>query len=573
MTDKSIPSAPLRPTLTRRRTLGVLVSAGAATVLAACGSGAATPTTAPASSTEQKQPTPAPTTQSQPTVTSATPAAARPAASSYTRAPKTDVTRDRLTLGVQGLPGGMDPAQELSNVGTRVTYNVYDTLIRRDFLDNNKLVPALATSWKRLDDTTFELKLRSGVTFHNGDPMTADDVKFTFDRMNLPDSQLAEAKGYFASFKEVKVVDPLTVQIETKQPDPLLEQRLASWASWIVPKKYIEKVGNQEFARNGVGTGPYKVVRLDPANELVLERYDGYWEDKPPVKQLIFRVIPENAARVTALINNEVQIITNIPPDQIKTLRDAPNVEIRDIPLANMHVLRYNTKHPVLKSEKLRQAMNLGIDRKLLIDTLWNGRAVQLRSHQFEEYGQLYNPNRPFTPYDPEKAKQLVAESGYKGDKITYRTQADYYTNGLQAGQALIAMWKGVGINAEILLVTAGDKEDPATSMVANWSNSSVLADPDGCLWRSWGKQSAVQKNYWTPDPEFNRLGEEARATLDVKKRYDDYQKMLDIWEKEAPGTVLYVPVENYGVNKDVNWSPYPFYYSDFRAYNLSFKK
>ena len=107
--------------------------------------------------------------------------------------------------------------------------------------------------------------------------------------------------------------------------------------------------------------------------------------------------------------------------------------------------------------------------------------------------------------------------------------------------------------------------------MVANWSNSSVLADPDGCLWRSWGAQSATQRNYWDADPEFNRLGEEARAILDVQKRKDNYQAMLDIWERQAPGTVLYIPVENYGVNKTVNWSPYPFYYSDFRAYNLSF--
>jgi peptide/nickel transport system substrate-binding protein len=276
---------------------------------------------------------------------------------------------------------------------------------------------------------------------------------------------------------------------------------------------------------------------------------------------------------VTALLNGEAQIITNIPPDQVKTLSEAPNVEVRDVPLANMHVLRYNTKHPVMKSEKLRQALNLGIDRKLLVDTLWNGRAVLTRGHQFDEYGQLYNANRPFLPFDVAKAKQLVAESGYKGETITYRTQGDYYTNGMAAGQAIIAMWKEIGVKAEIMLVTAGDKEDPATSMVVNWSNSSVLADPDGAFWRTWGKETSVQKTYWTPDPSFNTLGEEARTILDVKKRYENYQKMYDIWEREAPGTVLYIPVENYGVSKDVNWSPYPFYYMDLRAYNLSFNK
>lgn len=566
------------PALTRRRLVtlgaGTLAAAAAVGLLGACGTAApSTPPPTPSSGGAAGAASPAGPVASSPAVVASPSTAAATSGSRYTYAPKTGKARDALVVGVNGLPGGIDPPAELSNVGTRVTYNVYDTLIRRDFLDNNKLKPALATSWQRQGDTVLELKLRAGVTFHNGDPLTADDVKYTFDRITKPGSKLSEAQGYFSTFKSVDVVDPGTVRIETTQPDPLIEQRLASWASWIVPKAYIERIGDEEFAKKGVGTGPYKIASLAPKDRLVLERFDGYWEDKPPVKQLTFRVIPENATRATALINNEVSIITNIPPDQVKTLRDASNVEIRDIPLANVHVIYYNTRHPVLKNEKLRQALNLGIDRKLLIDTIWNGKAIQMRSHQFEEYGALYNASRPFTPYDAAKAKALVAESGYDGSTITYRTQGDYYTNGLQAAEAIVAMWQAIGVKAEVKQVGSGDKIVPAELMVANWSNSSRLADPDGSLWVAWGKSSSFQKKYWTPaDPEFNRLGEAARSTLDQRFRYDAYQKMLDIWEREAPGTVLYVPIENYGVNKDVNWSPYPFYYTDFRAYNLSFQ-
>ena len=282
-------------------------------------------------------------------------------------------------------------------------------------------------------------------------------------------------------------------------------------------------------------------------------------------------MIPEASTRVTALINGEVDMITNIPPDQIPTLQAADNVELKQIPLANMHVLRYNTNHPVLHDKQLRQAMNLAIDRQLLIDTLWNGVAVPLRSHQFEEYGDLYNPDRPYTPYDPELTKQLVAESGYDGTVINYETEADYSTDGLQAAQAIIEMWRAVGINAQIRLRQPGESIPVEEGMVSNWSNSSILADPDGTLWRGWGQQSAVQKNFWPTPEEFNRLGMEARSTLDPEVRYNDYQRMLDIWEDDAPGTVLYIPVENYGVAKDVQWSPYPFYYMDLRAYNLAF--
>lgn len=481
------------------------------------------------------------------------------------------IKRETLIVGVQGLPGGMDPANELSNVGTRVTYNVFDTLIRRDFLNNDELEPALATEWERIDDTTLEMKLREGVTFHNGDPFTAADVQFTFERFNNDDSPVAGARGYFNTIEEVEIVDEYTVRVHTFQPDPLIEQRLASWASWIVPKEYIEEIGEEAFAQAAIGTGPYKIVSLTPSDELVLERYEAYWEELPPIKNLTFRVIPEESTRVTALINGEVDIITNIPPDQVATIEDADGVAVRSIPLANMHVLRYNTRHPVLADKTLRQAMNLAIDRRLLIDTLWSGEAVELRGHQLEEYGDMFNAERPFVPYDPDAARALVEESDYDGETITFLTSATYYTNGLAAAQAIIEMWKDVGINAEIRLSQPGESVPLEERMVLNWSNSSVLADPDGTLWRSWGDLSSEQRDYWDAPAGFNELGNAARSTLDAAARFDMYQQMLDIWEDDAPGTVLYVPIEKYGVAEDVLWEPYPFYYSDFRAYNLDF--
>lgn len=480
--------------------------------------------------------------------------------------------RELLVVGVQGLPGALDPAGELSNVGTRVTYSIFDTLIRRDFLDNDKLVPGLAVAWERPSDTVLELQLREGVTFHNGDPFTAHDVKFTFDRLNDPDTTLVGARGYFVGFKEITVVDDYTVQIETHEPDPLIEKRLSSWGSWIVPRDYIQAVGGDEaFAQAAIGTGPYRIIEMTTDNELVLERYDGYWGELPPAQNLIFRVIPEPSTRVTALLNGEVDIITNIPPDLISTMQGNAEVELKQVPLANVHVLRYNTHHPVLQDKRLRQAMNLAIDRQLLIDTLWDGKAVPVRSHQFEEYGDMFNPDRPYTEYNLERARELVAESDYDGTMINYETQAQYYTLGLQAGEAIVEMWREAGINAQIRLRQPGDNITPEESMVANWSNSSILADPDGTLWRSWGAESNVQARYWDAPEEFNALGWEARSTLDPEVRFNNYQRMLDIWEDEAPGTVLYIPVENYGVRADVDWEPYPFYYMDFRAYNLAF--
>jgi len=190
---------------------------------------------------------------------------------------------------------------------------------------------------------------------------------------------------------------------------------------------------------------------------------------------------------------------------------------------------------------------------------------------RFEEYGPLYNPERPLTPYDPDAARQLLSESDYAGETIPYQLAAGYYTNGEQVAQAIVQMWQDIGINAEVQI--GEDSITGADRVVHTWSNSSRLADPDGSLWVLWGRSSSTQEQYWDAPEEFNRLGEEARGTLDEQVRYENYQKMLDIWEDEAPGTVLYDPVEFYGVSKAVNWSPYSFYYMDFRPYNLSFNE
>ena len=487
--------------------------------------------------------------------------------------------RPNLVIGVAGNPGGLDPATELSNVGARVVYNIYDTLIERNFLSDgqgggNELVPMLAKSWERISDTVLELKLRDDVTFHNGDPLTSADVKFTFERILDADSPYIEARGYFATFASVETPDDVTVRIVTSQPDPLLEQRLASWAAQIVPQAYFEEVGFEGFAQNPVGTGPYKFAEMRADDRIVLDAFDDYWGETPPAAQVTFKVIPEVSARVTALVNGEAGIITNVPPDQVATINRYDDYETRSVVLANTHVLRYNASNPVLEDKRLRQALNLAIDRQLLSDALWGGEAVVPRGHQYPEYGDLYDPNRPLPEYNPEKARELVEASGYNGEPLIFRTSPNYYTNGLQAAQAIVEMWRNVGVNAEVQTADQPSLpvDDPA-SMVVNWSNSAIYPDFDGSLFRSWGPNGTPQAGgYWTPPAEFNELGNDACTTLDTKVRHDAYQQMLDVWEDEAPGTLLYQPLESYGVRKDIVWQPYSFYFMDLRADNLSFK-
>jgi peptide/nickel transport system substrate-binding protein len=486
--------------------------------------------------------------------------------------------RPVLRIGVQGLPGGLDPYLELSNVGTRVTYAIFDHLLERDFINGDPpgtgadVLPMLAESWERVDDLTLQLTLRPDVVFHNGEALTAEDVKFSFDR-HLIDSveELVEAQAYISTISEIEVVDDRTLLIHTAKPDPLLEIRLTSWATWIMPRRYYDEVGMEGFAQAPVGSGPYKFVELRQDEVLVLESHDEWWGGLPTARRVEYRVMPEIASRVAALVSGEVEIITNVPPDQVETLDASDGVGVRSVPLANCHVLRYNPRHPSMSSKLLRQAMNLAIDRELLVESLWGGRAVLMRGHQFPEYagpigGSQYNEERPYTPFDPDRARELVAESGYEGEKIVVRSGASYYTNGAEAAQAIVQMWQDVGINAEVEITEDTTAGGPEAMQVNNWSNSSFVADPDGAFWLRWGEPTPVQRDFWTPEnPRFNELGNAARETLDVDFRYEAYQEMLDIFEDEAPGTVLYIPIENYGVRSNVEWLPYSFYYMDLR--------
>lgn len=518
----------------------------------------AAPAAAPATQAAPAQAAPASTTSSKPA------ADAKPAA-------KPQQQKDNLVVAYAGEPNSLDTTNELGNVGVRMHYVFHDTLLRRDFFDGNKLVPSLATSWKRTDDLTLEVKLRDGVLFHDGSKMTADDVKFTFDRIMNPDTR-SEATGYFAVLDKVTAADALTVQFKTKAPDPLIEQRLASYGSWILPKAAVEKLGWDTFIQGPVGAGPYKFVEWKREAQMVAEAHDKYWSDQPAAKRLTFRLIPETATRVAALLAGEVDIITNLPPDQVDTVEANNTTYVKAVPLANAHVLRYNTQtFEPLKDPRVRRAMNLAIDRDGLVKSLWRGKATVPNGFQFAgEFGS--NPDRPKLEYNPDKAKALIQEAGYKNDELVFNTAPNYYSNGRQAAEAIVEMWKKVGLNAKINVAeqaALGKLDEAGQEHITNWSATSALGDPDGYLWRNWGPDNSFQKRgYWKPD-EFNKLGVESRSILDQDKRYKNYQRMMDIFEEDAPGTVLYIPLESYGLKKGIEWTPYPIYYFDPRAYNL----
>ena len=516
--------------------------------------------------------------------------------------------RPDLVVAVNKLARALEPAEKTGTVDVRVTYSIFDTLIRRDFLNpmpdgSIRLVPHLAESWKRLNPTTVEVRLRKGVKFHNGDELTADDVLFTFspDRLWGKKSVIRKGRRYFGHLKRVEKVDKYTVRFETKHPDVVFEHRLSSYTSWVVSARswsQHKKKGDLKLVWmlkalkavrwNPVGTGPYKFKGWRKNEFIKLESHDDYFMGKPAAKTITFKAVPEVATRVAGLVSGEFDIIVEVPPDQIAVLNRYKDIDARSAVVENTHVLVFNTNHPVLKDKRVRQALSLAIDRDLLRKSLWLDRNYTPNGHQLPIFGPMYNKDRAGyvynlekakkllkeSGYEPEKAKKLLEEGGYAGQEVTYRLVPGYYLNGVETAQIVQEMWRKIGFNVRLEMVESSSQKRAGDTAIYTWSNTFRLPDPTGAIYVLWGKKAPIQRkyNFWRSNKAYNEAEKTVLTSPDMKVRYENFQKMLDIFEDEMPMTMLYNPLVTYGVRKNIQWTPYTIFYMDFRPDNLKIK-
>ena len=487
-----------------------------------------------------------------------------------------------LIVGTANLSAYIDPGKDHSNVGSQNYYNAFDTLIDKDrFKVESVFKPGLATQWKQITPRLMELKLRQGVKFHNGQPMTADDVVFSLQRMFDPawPPYITRHNEYFMNMYRIEKVDEQTIRIYTKKPEPLFETLLNCQQSMIIPKKYLmgltghpqvdEASDYEAFGLKPVGTGPYKITEFVPGDRIVYERFDDFWGEKAPLKRVEYRRIPELAARMTALKNGEVDLITNLPPDQLAAVSSDSRLKVEGMVTPLFHVVFFNTQNPRLADKKLRRALCLAIDRKTLNEALWLGKAVVPNTHTYPQYGPLYMPDEMTFEYSPEKAKALLAEAEYDGKPIRFDTHPVYYTNGLLAAQAIKEMWAAIGVEMKLNVIEKWTGSDPDLES-RNWSNPMYFADPAGSFGTMWSPTGArVTAGTWKPKAEYARMWDRFRYSTEVETRRKAYAEIMDYIKDEAPFIVLYQPFESYGLRRGVDWKPFPGhipYVLDFRA-------
>lgn len=492
--------------------------------------------------------------------------------------------RPDLVVAVNALPGSLESIEEQGNVAVRIVYSMFDGLIRRDFLADetraaSTLVPGIAESWTRIDDRTLELKLRQGAKFHNGDEVTADDVVFS---LNPPRGHgfkpvVPAARQFMQTLAYVIPVDKYTVRVVSKKPDVLLEQRLAGYSMWIVNAREYLLNGKTAFARKPVGTGPYKLDQWVDGEFIRLVAHDDYFGGKPTAKSITFKVVPEVSARIAGLVSGEYDIIVNVPPDQVPVLRGYKDVKVEQVVLDNSHVLVFHDIGP-LKDKRVRQALSLAIDRALLREALWENRNYTPNGHQLPSYV-MHIKDFPEFEYNPEKARALLAEAGYKGEEIVYKLPLNYYLLSLEAGEAMQQMWKDAGLNVTLQPVENWAQVEDAKSPlhIQPWSNTHRIPDPIGSFVPQWGKTGEAQVNgelaerAWKAPARFNELLDVIVSATDWTERQNAYREALTIWMDEAPGTILYNPLETYALKATIGWQPVSLYYMDFRPYNLTF--
>ena len=492
-----------------------------------------------------------------------------------------------LTVAALNVAPYLDPARDHSNVGQQFYHNAFDTLILKDPTTTDRVwLPGLATEWHLIEPTVMELKLRQGVKFHTGATMTADDVIFSLNRMFTPTfaPYVVRGKDRFSNFDRAEKVDETTIRVHAKRAEPLWETLLNLQQLAIVPQAYVaglsgdpkvvEDSDYEAFSLAPVGTGPYRIAEYVPGQRVVYERFEDFWGEKAPLGRVNVVSVPEVSARLTALRTGEADIATNIAPDQLAIVENDPALKAEGAATALFHMLILNQNHPQLKDARIRQALILSIDRDLLNEALWLGKAIVPDSHTMAEFGDMYMPELKTYGYDPERAKALLKEAGYDGSEITFDTQGSYYTNGLLAAQAITEMWQAVGIKASVRDIPKWTGNDPQM-MARNWSNPMYFTDPVGSFGMMWAPGGPSQgEGRFNTDAAWAEAWERFRFSEKVADRKAAYADLMDMAAANPAFLPLYRPYESWAMRKDVNWKPLPgniAYVLDFRAGSISF--
>ncbi len=484
-----------------------------------------------------------------------------------------------LSIGSGAPVTTIDP--HFHNVGPNnaLTMHIFDRLIERDA--RARPHPSLATAWRPVSDTIWELELRQGVTWHDGRPFTADDVVFTFARVpNVPNSP-GGFGGFLRAIQRVEVVNPHLIRLHTSAPHPLMPLDLASVS--IIARHAAEGMATEDFnsGRAAIGTGPYRFVSFRTGDRVEMTRNDAYFGGAEPWARVSYRMLLNDASRTAALLAGDVDVIEQIPTSDLARLRRDPRITVTEIPsLRTVYMapdfsrdtappgVTDNAGQPLaanpFKDIRVRRALSLAINRDALAERVMEGAATS--TAQWLPPGAFgYNPNVRPDPFDPDAARRLLAEAGFPdGFRLTLSTPNDRWPNDARLAQGVAQMWTRIGVRTQVEAL-------PWTGFVPRRARIEF-----GMQIGAWGSSTGEASNFLVnivsthdrqrltgannnarySNPRFDAFTAEASATMDDERREAMWHEAVKMFAEERPVIQLVQYLNTWAVRRGLRHDP-----------------
>lgn len=455
-------------------------------------------------------------------------------------------TTFRIAVGVD--PDTLDPALYTTTTIANIIEYMAETLIVTD--KDGNIEPNLATEWEVSDDNLeYTLKIREGVTFHDGTPLNAEAVKWNLDRVLDPDVPVA-IRSPFVSIEEVEVVDEYTIKLHMSQPfAPLMSSFSLETAAIVSPASVDMESNSYENITDPVGTGPYIFKERVKGERVVVEKNPDYWGEEPYYDEVVFRIVPEAATRESLLLAGQVDMIILPPISDLPALRDNPDVEVLLAPSDRSIFISINNNDEVLSDPRVRQALNYAVNKQDIIDSVLFGAAEAVDAPGAASlFG--YCPQDPYT-YDPEKAKELLAEAGVEeGHQFNFIAPTGRYVQDFQAAQAIAGYLSEVGLEASpqtmdwpsyVGAITTVPEENNLDLHFLGWAPSYLdMAQQMVQFQSSQSPPNGLATSFYS-NPEVDELIDQAGQEADPDVRQDLYCQAENIIWDEAPWIFLWV--------------------------------
>ncbi|MGL4402365.1 MAG: glutathione ABC transporter substrate-binding protein [Fusobacteriaceae bacterium] len=471
------------------------------------------------------------------------------------------IAREELVIAQEGEPKTLDVHMGNDGFSLRINRQIYSRLVESDY--QMKIYPGLAQSWEILDDKTVQFKLRKGVKFHNGQEMKAEDVQFSFERMN----KSPRISFVLPPIERIDIVDDYTINMITKEPFGPLMSHLAHPALGIVSKKAVTE-NNGNLQEHPIGTGPYKFSEWKAGDSVRLERNDEYFLKPPKFKTIVFRNIPEANSRTIALETGEVDIALGISSVDEDNIQNNPGLELLRKPSISLTYLGFNMKKAPFNNEKVRKAINYVVDKQSIIDAvLAGGGSIATSPIAPEVFG--FTDNTKAYEYNLEKARELLKEAGLeKGFKTSINIMSGEAER--QTAQIIQSDLKKIGIDAEILVTESGaywnlTSKGEHDMFLGGWG--SVTGDADYGLYPMYHSNAmgAPGNRSFYSNERVDQLLDKARKTLDQEKRKKLYEEIQIAIVEDAPNVMLHYRILAVGTQKDIGGlNLYPIPLHDF---------